>query len=149
MQVIHLDPQSIMKYWREIEPAIQLAIDRSVGESTTYDYLDWFQDPEYCQCWVVLDDDRNIINVSTSRINTYPTHKSCHVLTCTSVNGGKWDTYRQAHNAIEEFARERGCRRMELYGRPGWKRKIGLLAGTKNETYKPVYTVYSMELDYE
>ncbi len=37
MQVIHLDPASIISNWRTIEPAIQSALDHSVNESTTYD----------------------------------------------------------------------------------------------------------------
>jgi len=67
MKVIHLDPSSIIAHWRVIEPAIQSALEYSANESTTYDYLQWLQDPEHYQCWVVLTEDETIVNVSVTK----------------------------------------------------------------------------------
>ena len=85
MKVIHLDPSSIISNWRVIEPAIQSALKHSANESTTYDYLQWLQDPTQYQCWVVLDEEETIVNVSITKINYYATHKSLHLITTTSI----------------------------------------------------------------
>ena len=89
------------------------------------------------------------VNISITRINYYAQHKSLHLVTTTGINGGKWDTYKEAHHTIEEFARSKGCRRIEMYGRKGWSKVLDKLEGSKGEKYKPVYVVQSMELDYE
>ncbi len=149
MQVIHLDPASIISNWRTIEPAIQSALDHSVNESTTYDYLTWLQNPENYQCWIVLNEEEVIINVSITKINYYATHKSLHLITTTGINGGRWDTYKEAHHTIEDYARSKGCRRIEMYGRKGWSRVLNKLEGAQNEKYKEVYVVHSMELKNE
>jgi len=148
MQVILLTPKQVVEHWRTIEPAIASALESSVGESTTYDYLTWLQDPNHYQCWVVQDEEI-IVNVSITKINTYATHKSLHLVTTTGINGGRWDSYKEAHHTIEDYARGRGCRRIEMYGRKGWSRVLGKLTGSKNEKYKEVYVVHSMELKNE
>jgi len=45
MEVIHLEPSSIIEHWNLIEPAIQKSLNHGADESTTYDYLRWLQDP--------------------------------------------------------------------------------------------------------
>ncbi|MDC6464982.1 hypothetical protein PQZ39_00970 [bacterium] len=148
MQVILLTPKQVVEHWRTIESAIASALKSSVGESTTYDYLTWLQDPEHYQCWAVQDEEK-IVNISITKINTYATHKSLHLITTTGINGGRWDTYKEAHHTIEDYARSRGCRRIEMYGRKGWSRVLNKLEGSQNEKYKEVYVVHSMELKNE
>ena len=148
MQVILLTPKQVVEHWRTIESAIASALKSSVGESTTYDYLTWLQDPEHYQCWAVQDEEK-IVNISITKINTYATHKSLHLITTTGINGGRWDTYKEAHHTIEDYARSRGCRRIEMYGRKGWSRVLNKLEGAQNEKYKEVYVVHSMELKNE
>lgn len=147
-KVILLTPQQVVEHWRTIEPAIDSALKSSVGESTTYDYLTWLQNPDYYQCWVVQDEE-SIVNISITKINTYATHKALHLVTTTGINGARWDSYKTAHHTIEQFARDQGCRRIEMYGRKGWSRVLDKLTGSKNEKYKEVYVVHSMELKNE
>jgi len=148
MEVILLTPQQVVTYWRTIEPAIASALESSVNESTTYDYLTWLQDPQSYQCWVVQKDNE-IINVSITKINNYATHKSLHLVTTTGINGARWESYKTAHHIIEQFARDQGCRRIEMYGRKGWSRVLDKLTGSKKEKYREVYVVHSMELENE
>lgn len=148
MEVILLTPKQVVDHWRTIEPAIAAALKSSVGESTTYDYLTWLQNPDYYQCWAV-EEMEVIVNISITKINSYATHKSLHLITTTGINGGRWDTYKEAHHTIEDYARQKGCRRIEMYGRKGWSRILGKLTGSKNEKYKEVYVVHSMELKNE
>jgi deoxyxylulose-5-phosphate synthase len=145
MKVIQLSNTDIMQFWNVLEPAISKALATSEGEANTYYYLNKFSNNDY-QCWVVLNEDNDVVNVSTTRINTYPEHKSLHILTTTSVGVGKWKEYKEAHHAIEQYAREQGCKRIEMYGRKGWSKVLNKLLGTQKEKYKEVYVVHSMEL---
>jgi len=149
MKAIHLDPSSIIAHWRTIEIAIQASLKHSAGESTTYDYLRWLQDPTKYQCWIVINKEETIVNVSITKVNYYATHKSLHLMITTGINGGRWDTYKDAHHTIEDYARQRGCRRIEMYGRKGWNKILGKLTGSHGEKYKETYVVHSMELENE
>ena len=100
MKVIQLDPKAIIDYWETIEGAIARALKTSVGESSTYDYLRWLMSPEEYQCWVVFDEEDTPVNISITRINYYAQHKSLHLVTTTGINGGKWETYKEAHHTL-------------------------------------------------
>ncbi len=147
-RVIQLSPTTVMQFWKVIELAIGKALKKSEDEADTYHYLNKLSNNEY-QCWVVLTPEEEVVNVSITRINTYPNHKSLHLLTTTSVGSGTWKEYKEAHHAIEKYAREQGCKRIEGYGREGWSRVLDKLVGSQNERYKRVYIVHSMELKNE
>jgi len=147
-RVIQLSPTTVMQFWKVIEPAIGKALEKSEDESDTYHYLNKLSTNDY-QCWVVLTPEEEIVNVSITRVNTYPNHKSLHLLTTTSVGNGKWKEYKEAHHTIEQYAREQGCKRIEMYGREGWSQVLDKLVGSQNEKYKRVYVVHSMELKNE
>jgi hypothetical protein len=149
MEVIHLEPSSIIEHWNLIEPAIQKSLKHGVNESTTYDYLRWLQDPTQYQCWVVINEEKVTVNVSVTKINHYANHKALHLITTTSTNGGKWDAYKHAHHVIEDYARQQGCRRIEMYGRKGWSKILNKLKGSQGESYNETYVVHSMELENE
>ena len=146
MKVVRLAPQEVLEHWPVIEPALKKALRHSVGESTTFDLFQWLMNPEYAQCWVVLRD--NIpVNVSVTKVNKYAQHTSLHLITTTSLNGESWDDYKLAHHTIEDYARSIGAIRVEMYGRPGWKKHLKKLIGKQGENYKESYTVMSMFLE--
>jgi len=145
MKVVKLAPQEILKHWTEIEPALARALRHSVGESTTFDLFQWLMNPEYAQCWVVFEGDIPV-NVSVTKVNKYAQHTSLHLITTTSLNGKSWNDYKLAHHAIEDYARSIGAKRLEGYGRPGWKRLAKKLKGKHGEVYEESYIVMSMFL---
>jgi len=148
MRVLQLSIETIMQQWEIIEKAISSALTCSTGESNSYHYLSKFSNNTY-QCWAVINAEEEIINITVTKINHYDTHKSLHLLVTTSVGHNKWEEYKEAHHAIEEYARTHGCKRIEMYGRKGWSRVLNKLTGSQNEKYKEVYVVHSMELKNE
>ena len=148
MRVIQLSPDSIMQHWEIIEKAITSALTCSAGESNAYQYLKHFSN-NYYQCWAVISNTEEIINITVTKVNHYDTHKSLHLLITTSVGHNKWEDYKEAHHTIEQYARDQGCKRIEMYGRRGWSRVLNKLSGSKKEKYKEVYVVHSMELKNE
>jgi hypothetical protein len=147
-EVIQLSPETIMQYWEVIDKAISSALVYSMEEADSYSYLRKFSDNTY-QCWAVVNSDKKIINVTVTKVNHYDKHKSLHLLLTSSVGNSKWEEYKEAHHAIEQYARKQGCKRIEMYGRKGWSRVLDKLTGSKNEKYKQVYVVHSMELKNE
>jgi hypothetical protein len=129
-----------MQHWEVIEKAISSALSCSAGESNPYHYLNKFSNNTY-QCWAVIGNTEEIVNITVTKVNHYDTHKSLHLLITTSVGDSKWEEYKEAHHAIEQYARKQGCK--------GWSRVLDKLTGSKNEKYKQVYVVHSMELKNE
>jgi len=148
IRVIQLSTETIMQQWGIVEKAISSALIYSVDEADSYTYLRKFSDNTY-QCWAVIDSNEKIVNITVTHINHYDKHKSLHLLLTSSVGGSKWEEYKEAHHAIEQYARTQGCKRIEMYGRKGWSRVLSKLTGSQNEKYKEVYVVHSMELKNE
>jgi hypothetical protein len=158
METLKMNPRAILKLWQFIEPQIQKALDISQGESDTFDVFTWLMNPDYAQCWIVFDEDKQPLNVTVTRINTYGQHRSLCIVTTTCINEGDVNTfnsedktqepYRIMHEKLYEFAKEKKLKRIELYGRPGWKRLLKQVQGLKEENYKNVYTVMSMDIKY-
>jgi len=150
MKATLLSPEHVLKYWPLLEPEIQKALNYSSSESTTYDVFLTCLNPEKGQCWVIFDDEDKLINVTTTQINIYDQYKTLHIRTTTSVGKIKLKDYIKYHRLLEAFAKEIGAVRIEMRGRPGWKRVLGkLIQGKQEETYEHQYTVMSMPLKEE
>ncbi len=144
MNVIQLPPRDILKWWPQIEPWFAKAAAHGEGESTTYDYFMWAQNPEYAQVWVVFDNNKPV-NVSLTKVNKYPQHTSLHLVLTANCGNINWDAYKEAHHEIEKYAERIGASRIEFYGRAGWAKTIGRLTGHNGQKYRPSYVVYSMD----
>ena len=147
MKVVRLTPQDILKHWNIIDTFISKGIKHSEGETSTFDIFHWLMNPAYAQCWMVLEGEKDIpVNVTITKVNKYAQHTSLHIVATSSMNDSSWMNYKDAHHVIEDFAREIGAVRIEMYGRPGWERALKKLKGKQGETYKKSYTVMSMFL---
>jgi len=158
METIKLTPRAILKLWHHLEPQIKKALELSQGESDTFDVFTWLMNPEYAQCWVVFDEAQKPLNITVTRINTYGQHRSLCIVTTSCFSEGDvnmFDSedetqgpYRIMHDKLYEFAKENNLKRIELYGRPGWKRLLRQVQGKDGEGYENVYTVMSMDIKY-
>jgi len=146
MKVVRLSLEDIVENWKVIKVHIEKGLKHSVGETGSFDIFHWLMSPEYAQCWMVLNDKGIPVNISITRVNKYPRHTSLNLVTTTSMNGGKWQDYKEAHHVIEDFARSIGAVRIEGYGRLGWKRLAEKMKGKHGEVYKEVYAAMSMPL---
>ena len=154
MKVVRLLPQDILKHWHILKTPVEKGLEHSVGESTSFDIFNWLMNPNYAQCWLVLDGEKDLpVNLTITKVNKYAQHSSLHILTSASMNDAitkDFNSYgkyiESAHHVIEDFARSIGATRVELYGRQGWERVLKKLKGKQGEAYTKSYTVMSMFL---
>ena len=157
METIKLTTRAVLKLWHVIEPQIEKALKHSQGESDTFDIFNWLMSPDYAQCWVVFNEDKKPLNVTITRINAYGQHRSLCIVATASFEQGKVNTfntrdesqepYKVMHEKLYDFAKENKLKRIELYGRPGWKRLLKDVYGKYGEYYEQVYTVMSMDIE--
>jgi len=146
MQVVRLTPRDVLEHWKIIKVAIEKSLHHSVGETTSFDIFHWLMNPDYAQCWMVIEKDNNPVNITITKVNKYAQHTSLHIVSTTSINGSRWKNYKAAHHVIEDFARSIKAKRIEMYGRKGWQRNLKQLKGKLGETYTKSYVVMSMFL---
>ena len=145
-QVIRLQPEQVLDYWKDISPALEKALVHSAGETDLFGWFRRLMDPQKAQLWVVMDNENKPLNVTLTQWLYYDTHISLHIVLTASLPGAKWKDYKEAHHVIEDFARYHNARRIEMWGREGWERLLPALTGKNGEKYNKTYVVMSLEL---
>ncbi len=112
--------------WRDMKPLIEKALEHA-DEYTLGDVLHWLHIGEW-QGWYTAN------AVACTRIAQYPRHRACIVV----LAAGDLDEIVSAEPQIVEFARENGCKYIEIFGRSGWRRAL--------EGYSEQFTVLRKEV---
>ena len=142
MRTAMLTPEEVLKFWPSLQIEIEKALEHSVGESTSYDIFKKIQSG-VAHCWIVLDEEDKLQNVSVTEILQYSQHKTLHIITS---SGKGWDAYKYAHHTLEDFARYNECKNVSFWGRKPWERMLQKLEGQNGEKYTTSYVVMHMEL---
>lgn len=109
-----------------LEPALEYA-----GGTHTYADVVRDLDTGKAQLW---DTDRAAL---VTEILRFPQAKACHVF----LAGGDLAEIERIRPILEAWAKQQGCTRMSLAGRPGWTKTFLREAG-----YSPAWTVMHKEL---
>jgi hypothetical protein len=120
MKTILLLPEEAVQHWSELSPMLQRSIDHGQHESTLIDYLRKVLNYQ-AQVWVFLDDNNQLKGCGLTQFLEYSTHKTLHIIACSGID---WATWADGYYAVEEFARNNGCKRVEMWGREGWLRRL-------------------------
>ena len=122
---------------RELGSMIMEALDKGQGERNFNDYASLLVAGE-AQVWVVEENEKAIAVCMTKFIH-YPNYKSLHVVALTGDGWSEWGP--SAHETLEVFAQETGCKKIEIWGRKGWERAL-----KKLPQYSHAYSVFTMEI---
>lgn len=98
--------------WRKVKPLVQKALARS-NEYSIGDVLHYIATDAW-QCWYTPK------AVACGRIASYPNHKAYVIV----LAAGDIADIVENEPMIAEFAREKGCKYVEIYGRRGWERAL-------------------------
>ena len=109
--------QQIPDLWREIERYVCRALERGRGEYLPSDVFDALV-RDRMQLWLAVHD-VNTDGILVTEIAHYPEYKTCVLRLAAGIDAPEWFP---ALKTVEEWARNMGCRAMEVYGRAGWKR---------------------------
>jgi len=121
MEVVMLPPELVLKHWFTISSLLEKALDRGQDESTLTDHMRNILNG-ITHCWIVGDDNHNIISAGLTKINQYAQYKTLHIIAFSSINN--LEEQSKLFSTVEEFAKQMGCKAIEQWGRPGWAKHL-------------------------
>lgn len=138
-----LKPEDVLKHWPVLNPHIETALEHSGGELSLFDVAQQAMNGQY-HVWVTFSGEK-LITVIVTRFLTYQRTKMLQIMTC----GGTvidWDGWTDHHRLIEDFAKKNECSAIEIWGRKGWGRRLKSVTSQTGHPYRPLYSVFSMEI---
>jgi hypothetical protein len=118
--IIRVRPQDVAAQWKLALGFLHSAIAWTGGRFTSANVL---ADLELgrSQLWAAVED-AQLYAVAVTQILIYPGGESVGVLYLGGVDSERWGDL--LTDSLVEYARERSCQRLELFGRKGWERKL-------------------------
>jgi len=119
MHLIQFKAEEIDRVWPLVKDKVQAALDRN------HNFRDNQHVKENCkkgieQLWVIVDNKDNIHGVCITQIVQHPNYNIGTVRMATGHDLPLW--YDQVKH-FEKWAHDNyGCKKIEIYGRPGWKK---------------------------
>jgi len=132
MKIRLLHPEEVLKDWFVLSPMIKEAIDTGQGENTLLDHGKNILDFK-THCWLITDDEENILGVGLTEFLQYTRHKTLHIISITGKDFNKWGGL--VFPTIEQFAKDGGAVAVEQWGRPGWARVLPKLVPGFEQAY--------------
>jgi hypothetical protein len=123
--------QKVERLWPFVEPLIQKALDRTLGEYLSGDIYGFLINQEM-QLWIAGEE--GIDAAMVTQIVTYPRKKFCNVVL---VGGSGLKDWLKFQPILLAWAKEHGCNAVRSTGRRGWHRVLG---------WTEAYTVSTKEL---
>lgn len=111
---------SIQKYWLVVEKFVASALKYSNGR---YRLVDVFAAliKQDMQLWVAGNEDGSVKVCAITEVIDYP---SMRVANFFLVAGEEREGWLHHLESVEEWAREKGCVKLELRGRKGWEKVL-------------------------
>ena len=132
-----LSQEELADRWHKIKPLVNKSLAYGMGDVTAHGlYIECLG--SISQCWVMEDEEGNILGAAITRILTFATYKELVIVT-TTITGWS-DVGPNVLEDIEEFARGIGCKYTTVHGRKGWKRVLD------KHGYKSPYITLMKEL---
>jgi len=121
MECIKFAPDRVKDVWILVEDLIQKACDRSDGFADAEDVKNWLEQGTM-QLWVAWDNkSKEVKCVCVTELKQYPKYKVCG---CKITTGSDYKQWVDFMDIVMKWAKEQGCRKMEVHTRPGWERVL-------------------------
>jgi len=144
MELVRIPIIELDKVWSLVEKDIKSALAYS-GQLTDSDYVFETAKEDKFQVWVIWDKKEKqasdkYFGVVVTEIIKRKHGKVCHVYIVTGRQMSKWQ---HLISRVEEFAKDEGCKMMELIARPGWQKVYN------NHGYKKTHIVLEKQIKQE
>lgn len=117
-ELVSFTKDQVDKVWPLAEKLVSDACEEHGGYNAN-DILEYLK-AGLMQLWMAIDGESNkVICVCVTEIRQYPNFKVCDLRITTGEQYDRWFNYM---DQICEWARSEGCKRMEIFARPGWER---------------------------
>ncbi len=144
MNLVRIPIQELDKVWSMIEKDIKSALAYS-SQLTDSDFVFDLAKEGKFQIWVLWDKEQKkteqkYFGVVVTELIKRKFGKVCHIYIMTGRQRNKWQ---HLISEVENFAKEEGCKMMELIARPGWQKVLNLF------DYKRTHVVLEKEIKQE
>ena len=121
MYCVKFEAEKVKEVWILVKDLIQKACEYSDGFADAENFKEWLEQGTM-QLWVAWDNEKKkVICVCITEIKQYPKYKVCGCKITTGNSFKKWVDFM---DYVMEWAKEEGCRKMEIHTRPGWERVL-------------------------
>jgi len=119
MYCVKFEAEKVKEVWILVKELIQKACDYSDGFADAEDFKRWLEQGTM-QLWVAWDNEEKKVRcVCITEVRQYPKYKVC---SCKITTGNSFKQWVDFMDYVMEWAKEEGCRKMEIHTRPGWER---------------------------
>ena len=119
MYCVKFEAEKVKEVWILVKELIQKACDYSDGFADAEDFKKWLEQGTM-QLWVAWDNEEKKVRcVCITEIKQYPKYKVC---SCKITTGNSFKQWVDFMDYVMEWAKEEGCRKMEIHTRLGWER---------------------------
>jgi hypothetical protein len=119
LELITFDADEIASIWPLVEDLIQKSCDRAGGFADAIHVKEWLE-KGVMQLWIAYDSKLNKVKcVCVTEIRQYPNYKVCD---CKITTGTDYKSWVDFMDNVVNWARSLGCKKMEIFTRPGWER---------------------------
>ena len=144
MNLVRIPIQELDKVWSMIEKDIKSALAYS-SQLTDSDFVFDLAKEGKFQIWVLWDKEQKkteqkYFGVVVTELIKRKFGKVCHIQIMTGRQRHKWQ---HLISEVENFAKEEGCKMMELIARPGWQKVLNLF------DYKRTHVVLEKKIKQE
>jgi len=121
MYCVKFEAEKVKEVWILVKDLIQKACDYSDGFADAEDFKKWLEQGTM-QLWVAWDNEEKKVRcVCITEVKQYPKYKVCG---CKITTGSSFKQWVDFMDYVMEWAKEEGCRKMEIHTRPGWERVL-------------------------
>jgi len=119
MDCFKFEPNKIKDVWILVKDFIQKACARSDNFCDAEDVKKWLEQGTM-QLWVAWDNkNKKVKCVCVTELRQYPKYKVCDCRITTGTDHKSWVDFM---DTVMQWAKGQGCKKMELFTRPGWER---------------------------
>lgn len=109
------------RFWDEVRPLLEPAVEVTNGRFSTYDIYVGLQRGHY-QLWVSFTEDAVIAGCVVTQVVDYPSKRCLSMLFTAGKNIRAWMS--SMDEMLGRWAKDQGCELIEGHGRPAWARLV-------------------------
>jgi len=134
-ELVNFNKGEVEKVWPLAKELVQKACQTNGGFNAEH-ILEFLKEGTM-QLWMAIDEDNKVICCCVTEIRQYPNFKVCDLRITTGEQFERWVDYM---DNICEWAKSNGCKKMEVFARPGWERIL------KHKGFKKTHVQIEREL---
>jgi hypothetical protein len=117
-ELVQFRKEEIEKVWPLAHALVQKACETNGGYNAEH-ILEYLKEGSM-QLWMAIESESNkVICVCVTEIRQYPNFKVCDLRITTGEQFERWYNFM---DQICQWAKSNGCKKMEIFARPGWER---------------------------